>query len=86
MLRDIPRCLLSADFYINFFWKYILCLGQGRVHVYKRHNFKPFETLSKFLVGSDLSPDCLLVFSEVLLPVVIDDQRDRPFQNRPRVF
>ena len=38
-------------------------------------NFKP-----------NLSPDCLLMFSVVLLPVVIHDQRDRQFQNRPRVF
>ena len=31
--------------------------------------------------GPDLSPACLLMFS-----VVIHDQRDRQFQNRPRVF
>ena len=40
MLSDISRCLLSADFYIN----YISCLGPGP----SRHNFKQFETLSKF--------------------------------------
>ena len=55
-----------------------------RVHVYIQHNFKQFETLSNF--GPDLSPDCLLMFSVVLPPVVIHDQRDRQFQNRPRVF
>ena len=29
MLSDILWCLLSADFYINFFKKYISCLGPG---------------------------------------------------------
>ena len=36
--------------------------------------------------GPDLCLDCLLMLSVVLPPVVIDDQRDRQFQNRPWVF
>ena len=36
--------------------------------------------------GHDLSPDCLLTLLVVLPPVVIYDQRNRQFQNRPRVF
>ena len=36
--------------------------------------------------GPDLCLDCLLMLSVVLPPVVIDDQRDRQFQNRPLVF
>ena len=44
-------------------------------------SLKPYQIL-----GPDLSPDCLLMFSVMLPPVVIDDQRDRQFQNRPRVF
>ena len=56
-----------------------------RVHVYKRHNIlsslKPYQNF-----GSDLSPNCLLMFSVVLPPVLIHDQRDRQFQNRPWVF
>ena len=31
--------------------------------------------------GPDLSPDCLLMLSELLPPVGIHDQRDRQFQN-----
>ena len=44
-------------------------------------SLKPYQ-----IFGPDLSPDCLLMFSVVLPPVVIHDQRDRQFQNRPRVF
>ena len=44
-------------------------------------SLKPYKNF-----GPDLSPDCLLMFSVVLPPVVIHDQRDRQFQNRPRVF
>ena len=56
-----------------------------QIHVYIRHNFKHQN------FGPDLSPTCLLMFSVVLPPVVIHDQRDRQFQNRqfqnrPRVF
>ena len=44
-------------------------------------SLKPYQ-----IFGPDLSPDCLLMFSVVLPPVVIHNQRDRQFQNRPRVF
>ena len=44
-------------------------------------SLKPYQSF-----GPDLSPDCLLMFSVVLPPVAIHDQRDRQFQNRPRVF
>ena len=44
-------------------------------------SLKPYQ-----IFGPDLSPDRLLMFSVVLPPVVIHDQRDRKFQNRPRVF
>ena len=71
---------VSADFYIITSFKNIFHVSDRvLVHVSGRHNFKQFETLSKF--GPDLSPACLLIFS-----VVIHDQRDRQFQNRPRVF
>ena len=53
--------------------------GSEFMYTYKRHNFKQFETLSKF--QAYLSPDCLLMFSVVLPPVAIHDQRDRQFQN-----
>ena len=48
------------------------------VHVYViiSSSLKPYQHFEP-----DLSPDCLLMFS-----VVIHDQRDRQFQNRPRVF
>ena len=54
-----------------------------RVHVYViiSSSLKPYQNF-----GPDLSPDCLLVFSVLLPPVVIHDQRDRQFHNRPRVF
>ena len=56
---------------------------QVRVHVYVliSSSLKPYQNL-----GPDLSPDCWLMFSVVLPHVVIHDQRDRRFQNRPRVF
>ena len=44
-------------------------------------SMKPYKNF-----GPDLSPDCLLMFSVALPSVVIHDQRDRQFQNRPRVF
>ena len=44
-------------------------------------SLKPYQNF-----GPDLSPDCLLMLSVVLPTVVIHDQRDRQFQNRPRVF
>ena len=44
-------------------------------------SLKPYQNF-----GPGLSPDCLLMFSVVLPPVAIPDQRDRQFQNRPRVF
>ena len=44
-------------------------------------SLKPYRNF-----GPDLSPDCLLLFSVVLPPAGIHDQRDRQFQNRPRVF
>ena len=49
-----------------------------RVHVYViiSISLKPYQNF-----GPDLNPACLLMFS-----VVIHDQRDRQFQNRPRVF
>ena len=49
-----------------------------RDHVYLiiSGSLKPYQNF-----GPDLSPACLLMFS-----VVIRDQRDRQFQNRPRVF
>ena len=43
-------------------------------------DFKQFETLSKFPAWSESR----LFANEP--PVVIHDQRDRHFQNRPRVF
>ena len=54
-----------------------------RVHVYViiSISLKPYQNF-----GPNLSPDCLLMLSVVLPPVVIHDQRDRQFQNRPRVF
>ena len=51
-----------------------------RVQVYIRQ-LKPYQNF-----GPDLSPTCLLMFSVVLPPVVIHNQRYRQFQNRPRVF
>ena len=49
-----------------------------RVHVYViiSSSLKPYQNFEP-----DLSPACLPMFS-----VVIHDQRDRQFQNRPRVF
>ena len=44
-------------------------------------SLKPYQNFRP-----DLSPDCLLMFSVVLPPVVIHNQRDRQFQNIPRVF
>ena len=44
-------------------------------------SLKPYQNF-----GPDLSPDCLLMFSVVLPPVVIHDQRHRQFQNKQRVF
>ena len=44
-------------------------------------SLKPYQNF-----GPDRSPTCLLMFSVMLPPVVIHDQRDRQFQNRPRVF
>ena len=38
-------------------------------------SLKPYQ-----IFGPDLSPGCLLMFSVVLPPVVIHDQRDRQFQ------
>ena len=74
MLSDISLCLLSADFYITSY--------KNIFHVPVRvHVFKPYQNF-----GPDLSPDCLLRFSVVLPPVVIHDQRDHQFRNRPRVF
>ena len=43
-------------------------------------SLKPYQNF-----GPNLSPDCVLMLS-VVPPVVIQDQRDRRFQNRPRVF
>ena len=37
-------------------------------------SLKPYQNF-----GPDLSPDCLLMFSVVLPPVVNHDQRDRQF-------
>ena len=53
------------------------------VHVYViiSSSLKPYQNF-----GPDLSPDCLLMLSVVLTPVVIHDKSDRQFQNRPRVF
>ena len=66
--------MLSADFYINFF--HVSDRDRVRVHVYViiPSSSKPYQNL-----GPDLSPDCLLMFSVVLQPVVIHDQRDRQF-------
>ena len=44
-------------------------------------SLKPYQNF-----GAGLCLDCMLMFSVVLPPVVIDDQRDRQFLNRPRVF
>ena len=77
MLSDISRCLLSADFYIHFF----NISYRVRVHIYTNviisSILKPNQNF-----GPDLSPDCLLMFSVVLPPVVIHDQRDRQFQKK----
>ena len=50
------------------------------VNVIISSSLKPYQNLAP-----DLSPDCLLMFSGVLPPVV-HDQKDRQFQNRQRVF
>ena len=57
--------------------------GSELVHVYVilSSSLKPFQNF-----GPDLSPNCLPMLSVVLPPVVIHDQRDRQFQNRPRVY
>ena len=44
-------------------------------------SLKPYKNF-----GPDLSSTCLLMFSVMLPPVVIHDQRNRQSQNRPRVF
>ena len=75
-------CYLQTFFYKLLLKNIHVFLFSDKVRV--RHNFKQFETLSNF--GPDLSPDCVLILSVVLPPVVIHDQRDRQFQNRPRVF
>ena len=54
---------------------------QVRVYVIISSSLKPYQNF-----GPNLSPDCLLMFSVVLPPVVIHEQRDRQFQNRQRVF
>ena len=77
MLSDISRCLLSADFYVNFFY----VSDRVYTNVIISSILKPYQNF-----GPDLSPDCSLMFSVVIPPVVIHDQRDRQFQNRPRVF
>ena len=46
------------------------------VYVIISSSLKPYQNFRP-----DLSPACLLMFS-----LVIHDQRDRHFQNRPRVF
>ena len=56
----------------------------GSEFLYTYVIFQAVETYQNF--GPDLCLDCLLMFSVVLPPVVIDDQRDRQFQNRPWVF
>ena len=61
---------------------FILTSFKNIFHVSDRvHVLKPYQNF-----GPDLSPDCLLRFSVVLAPVVIHDQRDQQFQNRPWVF
>ena len=69
---------VSADFYINFFKNIFHVSDRVRVHVYViiSSSLKPDQNF-----GPDLSPACLLMFS-----VVVHDQRDRQFLNRPRVF
>ena len=67
-------------------FKYIFhVLDRVQVHQYTydiiSSSLKPYLNFRP-----DLSPTCLLMFSVVLPPVVIHDQRDRQFQNRPRVF
>ena len=64
--------MLSADFYINFFH----VSDRVRVHVYViiSSSSKPYQNF-----GPDLSPDCLLMCSVVLQPLVIHDQGDRQF-------
>ena len=64
-------------FILTFFKKFHVS-DRARVHVYVTisSSLKPYQNF-----GPDLSPACLLMFS-----VVIHDQRDRQFQNRPRVF
>ena len=74
MVTDISWCLLSADFYIIL--KNIFHVpDQVLVHVYViiASSLKPYQNF-----GPDLSLDCLLMFSVMLPPVVIHDQRDRP--------
>ena len=68
------RVLLRVNFFKNIFH----VSDRVRVHVCViiSNSLKPYQNF-----GPDLSPACLLMFS-----VVVHDQRDRQFQNRPRVF
>ena len=65
-------------FILTSFTNIFHVLGRVRDHVYViiSSSLKPYQNF-----GPDLSPACLLMFS-----VVIHDQRDQQFQNRPRVF
>ena len=71
--------MLSADLYINFF--HVSDWVRAHVYVIISRSSKPYQNF-----GPGLSPDCLLMSSVVLQPVVIHDQRDRQFLNRPWVF
>ena len=74
-------------FILTSFKNIVHVLDRVRVHVYIRHNFIISSSLKPYHnFGPDLSPDCLLIMSVVLQPLMIHDQRDRQFQNRPRVF
>ena len=81
MLTDVTMYLQT--FTLTSFKNIFHVSDRVRVHVYViiSNSLKPYQNF-----GPDLSPACLLMFSVVLPPVVIHDQRDRHFQNRPRVL
>ena len=76
----------GGEFILTSFKNIFHVSDRVRVHVYKRHNFKQFETLSKFRAWSESRLFSNVFCAVTLPPVVIHDQRDRQFQNRPLVF